>query len=531
MSLFLSACGGGGNENKTDQVVVAPVVPDQENVTTSDELGEKLTRLNQFKVLDVGSELQAQDFGLAAWNPTAMVLDGDILYVANSQTESQILRYDLKQKRALTAINPVNVTGLAKTWNSLEDLEIHAGRLYVANYASNRIDILDVSADQPQFIMALGTGSWRGDNHNYAIVHSNAVTADDRFVYAPDIHGRINVWQQKDVIAGNHLKAKKYARLSLPNCARNCNARMEVIGNRLYTSLPNGITYVHDIESITENANNVMPILTQSGLSTVLHHHDGLLYASRNNGTVETYQADLLNQSSILPSAVVDKFSHYILKNTEQHTALPKASDLAIHDKKLLHLANQGIRVLPMLSLQQNQSNLNSQALSMLEANAVSQTRMLQDRESWETLTNVNQRQVFMNQILSASIHGDSLTVQSYSAVPVRDLQIRAKIKNSYQWVVVAHLDQITPFATVKYKLQLNDRSRFPLVDGRGSIQLAGLNQASQIPTGIFDLKITSETDPHVKKLEQIKAKWRLTFGKYNEPGKWCPITPVYARE
>ena len=75
------------------------------------------------------------------------------VYITNSQAESNILRYDLKQKRALSAIDPMKISGLAKKWDSLNDLEIHAGRLYVANYGLNRIDILDISGEQPSFII------------------------------------------------------------------------------------------------------------------------------------------------------------------------------------------------------------------------------------------------------------------------------------------------------------------------------------------------------------------------------------------
>jgi hypothetical protein len=155
----------------------------------------------------------------------------------------------------------------------------------------------------------------------------------------------------------------------------------------------------------------------------------------------------------------------------------------------------------------------------------------LQDGESWETLTNSSQRHVYMDHILSATLNGNRLHLQSYSAVPVRDLQIRAKIKNSEDWVILAKLDQLTPFSNASFDLKLTDQSRFPLLDGTGSIQLAGLSQTTQNPSNIFDLKINSETDEHVKKLNQIKAKWKIYFGTYDEPNKWCRITPVYARE
>ena len=313
IGLLVSGCGGGGSDSSTSQ----PTGPDS---VITPGTGEQLSKIAEFKVLDIGSELSAGNFGLTSWNPTAMVVEGDVLYIANSQAESNILRYDLRKKRALSSIDPMKISGLAKKWDSLNDLEIHAGRLYVANYGSNRIDILDISGEQPSFIMALGTGVWWGDALNYALVHSNAVTADDRYVYVPDIEGRINVWRQSDVTAQNHLKAQKFARLSLPGCARNCNARMEVIGDYLYTSLPDGMTYVHDINQIQENENNIAPILTETNLSVVMHrHNDGLVYVSRNDGTVESYKEKSFNLDSILPNKSIDTFRDCILKGQTAH--------------------------------------------------------------------------------------------------------------------------------------------------------------------------------------------------------------------
>lgn len=525
IGLLVSGCGGGGSDSSTSQ----PTGPDS---VITPGTGEQLSKIAEFKVLDIGSELSAGNFGLTSWNPTAMVVEGDVLYIANSQAESNILRYDLRKKRALSSIDPMKISGLAKKWDSLNDLEIHAGRLYVANYGSNRIDILDISGEQPSFIMALGTGVWWGDALNYALVHSNAVTADDRYVYVPDIEGRINVWRQSDVTAQNHLKAQKFARLSLSGCARNCNARMEVIGDYLYTSLPDGMTYVHDINQIQENENNIAPILTETNLSAVMHrHNDGLVYVSRNDGTVESYKEKSFNLDSILPNKSIDTFRDCILKGQNQSSRLAKASDLYIYGQNLLHMANQKIYILPMLTLQQNKSNQLSPPVILTESQARERSRVLQDGESWETLTNSSQRHVYMNQILSATLNGNHLHVQSYSAVPVRDLQIRAKIKNSEDWVILAKLDQLMPFSKANFDLKLTDQSRFPLLDGTGSIQLAGLSQTTQNPSNIFDLKISSETDQHVKKLNQIKAKWKIYFGTYDEPKKWCRITPVYARE
>lgn len=88
--LLMSGCGGGGGGDSStpQQTLPDPVI--------SPGSGEQLSKIAEFKVLDVGSELSAGNFGLASWNPTAMVVEGDVLYIANSQAESNILRYDLK---------------------------------------------------------------------------------------------------------------------------------------------------------------------------------------------------------------------------------------------------------------------------------------------------------------------------------------------------------------------------------------------------------------------------------------------------
>src|SRR5690606_12366227 len=126
--------------------------------------------------------------------------------------------------------------------------------------------------------------------------------------------------------------------------------------------------------------------------------------------------------------------------------------------------------------LRQNKSTQLNQAMILTESQARERSRVLQDGESWETLTNSSQRHVYMDKILSATLNGNRLHLQSYSAVPVRDLQIRAKIKNSEDWVILAKVDQLTPSATASVDVKLTDQSRFPLLDGPGPLQLPGLS-------------------------------------------------------
>src|SRR5690606_1943920 len=190
------------------------------------------------------------------------------------------------------------------------------------------------------------------------------------------------------------------------------------------------------------------------------------------DGTVESYREKSFNLESILPSKSVDTFRDYTVTGQNQTSQLAKASDLYIYGQNLLHMANQKIHILPMLTLQQNKSPQLSPPVILTESQARERSRLLQGGESWETLTNRGRRHVDMNQILSATLNGNRLQLQSYSAVPVRDLQIRAKIKNSEDWVILAKLDQLTPFSNASFDLKLTDQSRCSMAQARSSWQV-----------------------------------------------------------
>ena len=531
--LALSGCGGGSSDNSSNnnhagngnETIPKPPVENNH---------EQSTLLKQFRTNDAASELSQNTFGLNTWNPRAIARDGDVLYIANSNEKSQILRYDLKTKKVLTAIDPEKVTGILKAWNTLNDISIYKGRLYVSSFPSSRVDVFDLSTGTPQFIMALGTGQWWGDTANSAIVHTHSVTANDQYVFSADMENRINVWPQSQVVAENSLKARKYARLILPNCERSCVVHLEAVGNLLYANLSNGNTFVYDVSHLQQGVMDVAATRQQTGIASVTHlADDGLLYTVRSTGAIETYATDqLATMNDVLPTAI-DSIESYRIENQDQVQSLAKSSDLSVYANNVLALVNNKVIVMPFRNVQQRKLATVVNPLQLQQAQKVSSYQMLQDGESWETLTNANQRHVIMNEILSATLNRDTVQLQSYSAVPVTDLEIQAKLKGTEQWMVLAKLDQLDAFSNVSLKLKLTDDSRFNLVDGSGSIQLAGLSQFNQLPVDLFDLKITSQTDRHVQKLSKIKAKWNIYFGTYDQDkdSKWRRITPLYARE
>lgn len=493
------------------------------------------TLINQISLFNSGSTLTAADFGLESWNAKSIASANHILYIANDSSNASILRYDLKNKKALPPILAENITGLAQAWNRLYDLSIYKDRLYAASLSSNRVDVFDIASAEPQFIMSLGTGSWSGDQHNKAIVYALSVAANDQYVFTPDIQGRINVWKQTDVTTANHLKVLKHARLSLSECnSTYCDVRLEATSDLLYASFGNGKTYVYDVSSIPAGASDLQPIKQESAVANIFNLADnGQFYAARTSGRIDSFNLDSLKTAvSALPSAL-ESFQNYKLLGDSTDYRLTKSADMVVANHQLFSLANGQVTILPMQKISQYQSNVRANPAQINLAAAIYQSRMLQDGESWETLTHYNLRNFHINRILSGTVDKNTLNLQSYSALPVNDLEIHAKLKDTSQWFVLAKLDQLAAFSQAKFNFSIADANSFPLVDGTGAVQFSGMSNLNQLPSDLLDIKIISKTDPHVQKLATIKPVWNIAFGKYAETAdaSWRRINPVYARE
>ncbi len=534
---LLQGCGGGGGGSESVSRTSTSSEASAVSATPENVQNEPInkTLINEISLFNSGSTLTASDFGLESWNAKSIASANHILYIANDRSNASILRYDLKNKKVLPPIQAENITGLAQAWNRLYDLSIYKDRLYAASLSSNRVDVFDIASGEPQFIMSLGTGSWSGDQLNKAIVHALSVAANDQYVFTPDIQGRINVWKQSDVSATNHLKARKHARLSLPECTSiYCDVHLEATSDLLYASFGNGQTYVYDIASIPEGASDLQPIKQETAVANIFNLADnGQFYAARTNGRVERFNtASLKASATVLPSAL-ESFQNYKLLGDSTDYKLTKSTDMVVANNQLFSLANGQVTILPMQKISQYQSNISANSTQINLAAAINQNRMLQDGESWESLTNYNLRNFYINRILSGTVDKDTLNLQSYSALPVTDLEIHAKLKDTTQWFVLAKLDQLAAFSQAKFNFSIADTNSYPLVDGTGSLQFSGMSNLHQLPSDLLDIKIISKTDPHVQKLSSIKPLWNIAFGKYAETAdaSWKRINPLYARE
>ena len=497
---------------------------------------EQRKLIQELRFSDGATELKKENFGLDNWSPKALATKNDILYIGNDSETANILRYDLNSKAVLPTIQPEKMQGIGQSWNRLTDISIYHDRLYSASLSSNRVDIIDIASGEPKFIMALGTGSWAGDQENFAIVHPLSVAANDQYVFVADTQNRINVWKQSDIVSSNTLKAKKHARLSLPNCGTiDCAVRLETVGDLLYASFNNGQVYIYDVSTIQQGAtgNTITPLKqTNPGINIFNTADDGLFYASRNSGHVESFdQKELKNDQNFLPQAL-ESFRGYRLEGSSDNANLGKATDMVVNKEKVFQLSNGKVTILPLQRIQQYQSNRTGTIPELQQAAALSQTFMLQDGEDWDTLTNRNLRSFKIDRILSGTVADNTILVESYSAAAVNNLDIQARLKGSGQWFTLAHLDNLQPFSQTQLNLTISDQNYFPLVDGTGAIQLEGLKNFKQLPADLFDIKVTSKTDSLVQKLANIKPKWGIYFGKYDQSwGDWQKINPVYARE
>lgn len=167
-SMVITGCGGGGGSESnmatsSNAPAPAPVTPTQPD-PAPDANPDAATLINEIRFADLATEFTAQSFGLDSWNPKAMVVHQDILYVANDSAQASILPYNLKTKTVLSAIHAQNISGIGQPWNRLFDLSVHNDRLYTASLSSNRVDVFDIGSGEPQFITSLGTGAWSGAN-------------------------------------------------------------------------------------------------------------------------------------------------------------------------------------------------------------------------------------------------------------------------------------------------------------------------------------------------------------------------------
>jgi hypothetical protein len=501
-------------------------------------------------LLDQSQNINASSFALtdAEFSPSAVVLKENILYVSNDLSAGSVLRFDLATKQALTPIIRFSSNGSTDSFQRLNDINQFQDRLYTASLSSNRIDIFDISQSEPRFITALGTGSWSGPSDR-VLVHPIAVAANSNYVFAADTQQRISVWKQSDTVSENNKKTVKHAYLSLPDCSSiYCDVKLATAGDRLFASFGNGKTLVYDVSQLAASTTMVQPIMQQNGISnTLTQGDDGKFYVSRTSGGIDRFALGDLPTTGeqILPSSPLDKFRQINLPGQVTAQNLVKSKDISFNQQRIAAIQNQSILILPQKQVDEVHRTDKATTQNYQHAAIPTEQKefLLQDSDSWETLTNPQLRSFAINRILCGKLNQQQLELTSYSALTVRNLEIQASLKGTGQWFVLGYLDQLPAFSKLRFNLPIMDEQAFQRVDDKGSVQFKGLNALNKLPADLFDIRINSKTDAHVQKISNFKMKWFLSFGTYDETkwnpvtnrydpaGSWGRINPVYARE
>lgn len=505
-----------------------------ETASCAIEDNEKLS-ITQF--LGTAKKLDYSTFGYQHPNdfaPESIAIINDKVYVGNTNsTFSRIDRFDLKTQQPLTSITGFTKNGVTEKYRVVSDVIEHKNRLYVASLSSNRVDIYDTQNDD-QIIMSLGTGTWSGDTFNNTLTHPYAVAANDNYIFVADITGKISVYNQSDAIDANHKRASKYAFLSLPESNDiSRNIKLEVVGNELIASFDSTATYVYDISKLEKSTELVEPKYTTHFKRNIYESMSGDVYTADKNGQLNVYSVDKLHFNDPANIATPDQnMTKYFDENKNKEQSLTAAFDLAAEDKTLAMLQGNTILLADIESIKMHLSNTIGETPKIIDlmAENVARTPLLFDGESWESLT--EKHAIRINRLLSGKQDKTNLSITSYAAQETSNLNVEAQFKGNDIWLTLGSIERLPAFNQYTTEQKLVDNYAYPTIDGTQSVSFYGISDVSYLPSDLFDIRLTSETDEFVKKITNLRMKWSLSFGKYSQAdGNWAKITPVYARE
>ncbi|GGI77830.1 hypothetical protein GCM10007978_14380 [Shewanella hanedai] len=498
------------------------------------EEGETLTEKS---FLGEGRKLDYSTFGYESadnFSPESVAINRDKVYVGNVHSSfSKIERFDLKTQQALPAITGFTLNGIDETYRVVSDVTEHNGRLYVASLSSNRVDIYDTT-NNDNIVMSLGTGSWSGNTFDKTLTHPHSVAANNDYIFVADVSGKISVYAQSDVKQANHKNTKKHAFLSLPESnSIYRNLKMEVVGNELIASFDSSATYVFDIANIEAGQHLIEPKQTyaKTHRRNVYESARGDVFTGSTSGNVELFPAGtLVFTDSGVATPSTQQYSAYFDINTNTEATSKVAFDLAVENDILAMLQDRTVLLADIETLRIHQSNNTVSYTNDIDLTGsdVSHTPLLFNGESWESLT--TNHEVRINRLLSGKQTLDALEITSYVAQPTHDLTVEARFNNDGAWVQLGSITQLDAFSSFKLGQTLQDNLYYPTANGLQSVAIKGLTDLSYLPANIIDIRLTSKTDELVKKITDLKPKWRLRFGTFNT-GNWAKITPAYARE
>lgn len=151
---------------------------------------------------------------------------------------------------------------------------------------------------------------------------------------------------------------------------------------------------------------------------------------------------------------------------------------------------------------------------------------ILQDGESFETITDQEKRCFYVNQPLQVKwLSETTIEVTSYAMQPVKDVRIWMNIPEYKEDIYLMNIGELPALSQNVYTV--------PFAKGikeyqtrSGNTVTVSMNSAAQTDIAY---SITS-LDPWYQKIAGMQPHWKVTFGNYSG-GNWRKINALYARE
>lgn len=158
----------------------------------------------------------------------------------------------------------------------------------------------------------------------------------------------------------------------------------------------------------------------------------------------------------------------------------------------------------------------------------VSESRILQNGESWETITNREQRSFSVNRPICVRLtEGNCIEVTSYMMTEATGVEIWAESVSFPEPLKMLELSDLEPLSQKIYLIPTAHADGF--LEGKSG-KKHFIRKRALYHDGDLSFSVTAE-DARYRQIAALDADWFIYFGNYDEPGKWPRINALYARE
>ena len=158
----------------------------------------------------------------------------------------------------------------------------------------------------------------------------------------------------------------------------------------------------------------------------------------------------------------------------------------------------------------------------------VSESAILRDGESWETITDRELRSFTVNRPVRVRVvEGTSVEVTSFLSEEIADVSVWVESDLYPEPLRVLKLQRLKPLVQNVYLLPMIHSDGY--LEGRSG-KRHFIGKRALFHDNELRFSVTSD-DPLYRQITSLDVDWLIYFGNYDEPGKWPRINALYARE